>query len=106
MGVGIKRDKTLKRRDLNADAQDTKGHVNVRSVGVGRVGVCILCTCVSEEGGDGESAGSETLSLLSYHIGGSCRVRDESVSIILSSYTPDHDQDEQVLDASCDDGLC
>ena len=25
-----------------------------------------LCTCVSEEGGDGESAGSEALSLLSY----------------------------------------
>ena len=25
-----------------------------------------LCTCVSEEGGDGESAGSEAPSLLSY----------------------------------------
>ncbi len=25
-----------------------------------------LCTCVSEEGGDGESAGSEALYLLSY----------------------------------------
>ena len=41
-------------------------HVNVRSVGVGRVGVCMLCTCVSEEGGDGESVDSEELSLLSY----------------------------------------
>ena len=41
-------------------------HVNVRSVGVGRVGVCMLCTCVSEEGGDGEGAGSEAPSLLSY----------------------------------------
>ncbi len=70
-------------------------HVNVKSVGVGRVGVCILCvrdseqrecevgagvnatmlsatlyvvgnTCVSEKGGDGKSAGSEALSLLSY----------------------------------------
>jgi hypothetical protein len=28
-----------------------------------------LCTCVSEEGGDGESEGSETLSLLSYTLG-------------------------------------
>ena len=25
-----------------------------------------LCTCVSEEGGDGESAGSEVVSLMSY----------------------------------------
>ena len=25
-----------------------------------------LCTCVSKEGGDGESAGSEALSMLSY----------------------------------------
>ena len=41
-----------------------------------------LCTCVSEEGGDGESAGSEAPSLLSYTLkyvsfaeGGSvCRV--------------------------------
>ena len=41
-------------------------HVNVRSVGVGRVGVCILCTCVSEEGGDGEGPGSEAPSLRSY----------------------------------------
>ena len=24
-------------------------HVNVRSVGVGRVGVCMLCACDSEE---------------------------------------------------------
>ena len=41
-------------------------NVNVRSVGVGRVGVCMLCTSVTEEGGDGEGAGSETSSLLSY----------------------------------------
>jgi hypothetical protein len=40
--------------------------MNVRSVGVGRVWDCILCTCVSEEGGDGEGAGSEASSLLSY----------------------------------------
>ncbi len=33
--------------------------MNVRRVGVGRVGVCMLCTYVSEEGGDGEGAGSE-----------------------------------------------
>ena len=31
-------------------------YVNVRSVGVGRVRVCTLCTSVSEEGGDGEGA--------------------------------------------------
>ena len=41
-------------------------HVNVRSVGVGRVWDCVLCTCVSKEGRDGESAGSKALSLLSY----------------------------------------
>jgi hypothetical protein len=41
-------------------------YVNVRSVGVGRVGVCILCTYVSEEGGDEEGTGSEAPSLLSY----------------------------------------
>jgi hypothetical protein len=33
-------------------------------------------------------------------------VEFEAVSIILSSYAPDHDQDQQVLDALCDDGLC
>ena len=33
---------------------------------MGRVWDCTLCTSVSEEGGDGESAGSEALSLLSY----------------------------------------
>jgi hypothetical protein len=39
----------------------------VRSVGVGRVWDCILCTYVREEGGDGEgAAGSEAPSLLSY----------------------------------------
>jgi hypothetical protein len=37
-------------------------HVNVRSVGVGRVG----CTCLNEEGGDGDGVGSEASSLLSY----------------------------------------
>jgi hypothetical protein len=31
-----------------------------------RVWDWILCTCVSKEGGDGESADSEALSLLSY----------------------------------------
>ena len=40
--------------------------MNVRSVDVGRVGVCILCTCVKEEGGGEESSGSEVPSLLSY----------------------------------------
>ncbi len=40
-------------------------HVNVRSVDVGRVWDCMMCTCVSEEGGDGESEVSEALSLLS-----------------------------------------
>jgi hypothetical protein len=39
-------------------------HVNVRNVGVGRVWDCILCIDVREEGGDGESAVSEDLSLL------------------------------------------
>ncbi len=29
-------------------------NVNVRSVGVGRVGVCIMCTSVNEEGGGRE----------------------------------------------------
>ena len=38
----------------------------VRSVGVGRVWDCMMCTCVSEEGDDGEGAGSEAASLLSY----------------------------------------
>jgi hypothetical protein len=38
----------------------------VSSVGVGRVWDCMLCTCVSEEGGDGEGVGSEAPSLLSY----------------------------------------
>jgi len=41
-------------------------HRNVRSVGVGRVWDCMMCACVSEEGGDGEGADSETTSLLSY----------------------------------------
>ena len=41
-------------------------NVNVRSVGVERVGVCMLCTCVGKEGGGEKSADSESLSLLSY----------------------------------------
>ena len=41
-------------------------HVNVRSVGVERVRVCMLCTCVNAAGGGRESSGSETLSLMSY----------------------------------------
>ena len=39
--------------------------MKVRSVGVGRVWDCMLCTCVSEEGGDGEGESSEAPSLLS-----------------------------------------
>jgi hypothetical protein len=49
---------------------------------VGRVWDCILCTCVSEEGGDGEGTDSEVVSLLSYtlryvslaELGNVCRV--------------------------------
>jgi hypothetical protein len=33
---------------------------------VGRVWDCMMCTCVSEDGGDGEGADSEAPSLLSY----------------------------------------
>ena len=40
--------------------------MNVRSVGVGRVGVCMLCACVSEYHRDGEGAGLQELSLPSY----------------------------------------
>jgi hypothetical protein len=40
--------------------------MKVRSVGVGRVWDCILCTCMSEEGWDGEGVDSEESSLLSY----------------------------------------
>ena len=40
--------------------------MKVRSVGVRRVWDCMLCTCVSEEGGDGKGTDSETPSLLSY----------------------------------------
>ena len=40
--------------------------MKVRNVVLGRVWDCILCTCVSEEGGDGEGPGSEGTSLLSY----------------------------------------
>ncbi len=41
-------------------------YVNVRSVDVERVWDCMMCTCVREEGGHGESVDSEVLSLLSY----------------------------------------
>ena len=34
--------------------------MKVRSVGVRRVWDCMLCGCVSEEGGDGKGADSET----------------------------------------------
>ena len=40
--------------------------MKVRSVGVRRVWECMLCVCVSEEGGDGEDADSETTSVISY----------------------------------------
>ena len=40
--------------------------MKVRSVSVGRVWDCMLCTSVSEQGGDGEGVGSEASSLLSY----------------------------------------
>ena len=55
-------------------------HVNVRSVGVGRVWDCMICTCVSEEGGGEKSADSESLSLMSYTL------RD-SEALSLLSYT-------------------
>ncbi len=55
----------LVRRERN---QRTCVHVNVRSVGVGRVGVCMLCTSVREEGESEKSVGSEFLSLLSYTV--------------------------------------
>jgi hypothetical protein len=41
-------------------------HMKVRSVDVGRVWDCMLCTCMSEKGGDGEGETSEAPSLLSY----------------------------------------
>ena len=41
--------------------------MKVRSVGVRRVWDCMLCACVSEEGGDrGEGVGLEASSLSSY----------------------------------------
>jgi hypothetical protein len=40
--------------------------MKVRIVGVRRVWDCMLCTFVSEEGGDEEGVRSETPSLLSY----------------------------------------
>ena len=39
--------------------------VNVMMVGEGRVEVCMLCTCLSEEGKREKSVGSEESSLLS-----------------------------------------
>ena len=59
---------TPEARDLakRARHQRTWVHMKVRSVGVRRVWDCMLCACVSEEGEDGEGAGSETPSLLSY----------------------------------------
>jgi hypothetical protein len=42
--------------------------MKVRSVGVRRVWDCMLCACVSEEGGDGKGADSETPSLLLSYI--------------------------------------
>ncbi len=41
-------------------------HVNVRNVGVVRVGVCITVYMRERGGGDGEGADSETPSLPSY----------------------------------------
>ena len=47
-------------------------HVNVRIVGVGRVGVCILCACDSEDREHGVGAGvndtilSETLEVVRF----------------------------------------
>ena len=40
--------------------------MKVRSVGVRRVWDCMMCSFVSEEGGDGKGAASKTPSLLSY----------------------------------------
>ena len=40
--------------------------MKVRSVGVRRVWDCMLCACVSEEGGDGEGVDLEAPSLASY----------------------------------------
>ncbi len=40
--------------------------MKVRSVDVERVWDCMLCTCMSEKGGDGEGETSEAPSLLSY----------------------------------------
>jgi hypothetical protein len=51
----------------------------VRSVGVGRGWDCILCTCVNEEGGDGEGVDSEGTSLLSYTVRYVCLVELDDV---------------------------
>jgi hypothetical protein len=50
----------------HARHQRTCVHMKVRSVDVGRVWDCMLCTCMSEKGGDGEGESSEAPSLLSY----------------------------------------
>ncbi len=59
---------TSETRDLvrRGRQQRTWVHMIVRSVGVERVWDCMLCTCVSEEGGDWEGVVSEASSLLSY----------------------------------------
>ena len=42
-------------------------HVNVRNVGVGRVGVCMMCACVSEyHKDDGEGVDLVELARMSY----------------------------------------
>jgi hypothetical protein len=41
-------------------------YMKVRSVVVGRVWDCMMCTCVSEKGGDGDGESSDAPSLLSY----------------------------------------
>ena len=41
-------------------------YVIVKTIDVGRVGVCMVCTYVCEEWGDWEGSDSESLSLLSY----------------------------------------
>ena len=68
--------------------------MKVRSGGVRRVWDCMLCTCVSEEGGDGEDAGSETPSLLSYtlryvslaELSTLCRVKVKSHELSISFF--------------------
>ena len=69
--------------------------MKVRSVGVRRVWDCMLCACVSEEGGDGEGAGSEAPSLLSYilryvilaELGTLCRAETQRASVFFLKLT-------------------